>query len=103
MTRFKVIEFKSFPYYWNLTKEGKKPFDLRLIDENDPRFQALSRWQPKWENWLIKLVNTETGEYLYYKIDDIHWFEPVSTWLTIYLGKEIKEVLREEVYQVAPG
>jgi len=89
--KFKVIEFKSFPYYWNLTKEGKKPFDLRLVDFKDVRFKALARWRRNYKNWLIKLVNTETGEYLYHRIDDLRWHEPSDLWLSIMLGEEIKE------------
>ena len=89
--KFKVIEFKSYPYHWELTRDGKKKFDLRLIDNNDPSFRALSRWQPGYENWLIKLVNTATGEYLYYKIDDLRWSQPAEGWLIIMLGKQIKE------------
>ena len=87
----KVVEFKSYPYHWNLTKEGKKPFDLRFYDNKDPRFRALAQWKPTWDNWLIKLINTETGEYLYYKLDDLRWEQPSDGWVTIMLGKEIKE------------
>jgi hypothetical protein len=88
---YKVIEFKSFPYYWDRTREGKKPFDLRLVDFKDSRFQALSRWRRNFKRWLICLVNTGTGERLYFKIAEVRWHEPSDLWVTIMLGEEIKE------------
>ena len=89
--KFTVIEFKSYPYHWNLTREGRKTFDLRLVHPEEGRFRHLKQWLPGDSDWLIKLVNTETEEYLYYKIVDVLWEQPAPGWVIIMLGKEIKE------------
>ena len=97
--KMKVISFKSYPYHWELTRDGKKPFDLRLVDPKDPRFRALRAWKPYWPTWLIRLVNTETGERLYYKLLQVKYVPgpgeciniPFKDWMILYLGDEIKE------------
>lgn len=54
-----VVSFKTYPYFWNLSKNGQKPFDMRHFDPTDERFQRLEK---EWEGLDIELVNTETGE-----------------------------------------
>jgi hypothetical protein len=54
-----VISFKTYPYFWELSKSGVKPFDIRLYDPDDERFNILNK---HWRDCTIELVNTETGE-----------------------------------------
>lgn len=97
--KWKVIEFKSSPYYWELTRDGKKKFDVRLVDHQDTRFRALEVWKPYWPTWLIKLTNTETGEALYYKLLALKRMPgpseciniPFTNWIILYFGDQIKE------------
>ncbi len=59
MKRRKELIFKTYPYFWQLSKNGQKPFDFRLYDPDDKRFQAL---EDDWRQCSICLINTDTGE-----------------------------------------
>jgi hypothetical protein len=60
MSEIKTVSFKCYPYFWELSKSGQKPFDTRLYDPDDERFQLLEK--TKGDPIQLELVNSETGE-----------------------------------------
>jgi len=57
----KIIDFKTVSPFFEQERDGKKPFTIRLIDNKDSRFRALSQWEPG-RKWLIRIYNPQTGE-----------------------------------------
>mgnify|MGYP001572887257 CR=1 FL=1 len=94
----KILKFKTISPFFELCRDGGKPFDIRLIDHKDKRFRALSQIRFK-ENpgWAIKFTNPTTGENfarLLLKWDYLRsWtgyvIEP--NWAIVYLGELVKE------------
>ena len=82
MPKRKVLTFKTYPYFWKLSQEGKKPFDLRLFDPDDPRFKAL---EEDWRLCKIKLRNTETSEWMIRTVKGYqHLAPPMDNWVFIH-------------------
>lgn len=80
--RQKVITFKTYPYFWLLSKSGQKPFDMRLYDPDDERFQALEK---DWRLCSIQLVNTETGRSFRRPVKGYEHARPfMGNWVFIY-------------------
>lgn len=71
----KVVSFKAYPYFWELSKNKQKNFDFRLYDPTDERFQLLEK---DWQVLSIELVNTETGEKFRRPIKG--YISPGSSW-----------------------
>jgi hypothetical protein len=95
----KTLEFKTISPFFELCRDGKKPFDIRLQDTHDPRFRALSQVRLVYplRNWAVKFTNPETNEsftrelfgwdYLY-----DHDKIPIQpNWIIMYLGKVVPE------------
>jgi hypothetical protein len=59
--RKRVLTFKAYPYFWKMHNKGEMPFTLRRFDPEDRRFHLL---EEDWCQCLIKIRNTETGEWL---------------------------------------
>ena len=90
----KIFNFKTITPFFEMCRDGKKPFDIRKVDNKDPRFRALFQVRYK-ENmqWAIRFTNPVTGEsftrWLYawnYLFDhDSILIEP--GWAIMYLGE----------------
>jgi len=90
----KVIEFKTISPFFEMCRDGEKPFDIRKVDRHDPRFRSLFQVRFS-ENmqWAIKFTNPATGEsytrWLYawdYMLDHkYHCIKP--DWLIMHLGE----------------
>ncbi len=53
-----LITFKTMPGFFEMERDGEKPFTVRRIGQNDQRFRSLFLG----EATTIQIVNTETGE-----------------------------------------
>jgi len=93
----KILEFKTISPFFEMCRDGGKPFDIRKVDSKDPRFRALFQIRYKKNvQWAIKFTKPATGEYftrwLYawdYMVDqDGFCFEP--DWLIMYLGEIVQ-------------
>ena len=93
----KIIEFKCLSPFFELTRDGKKPFDIRLIDPKDARFRALSQWKSNnasWKRlWAIRLVHP-SGQSICRELLDVDYVRtkiglPIIDWLILYLGNDI--------------
>ena len=92
----KVLEFKTISPFFELCRDGEKPFDIRLIDHKDKRFKALSQWgsseKRNWR-WYIRFTNPITGETFTRKlvtweyIRNLEGFLIQPEWLIMYLGE----------------
>jgi hypothetical protein len=89
----KILEFKTISPFFELCRDGKKPFDIRLFDYHDKRFRSLSqRWV---EN--IKFINPVTGESYTRKLKDWRYIQDTDHkfikpyWIIMYLGKVVPE------------
>lgn len=92
----KTLEFKCISPFFELTRDGKKPFDIRLVDYNDPRFRTLAQWG-HWRQWAIKLTNPVTGESLCKRLigkcymPGRDYFSPsIENWIVLYLGDDVE-------------
>ena len=89
----KVLEFKTVSPFFEMCRDGKKPFDIRLRDHKDKRFQALSQlpYSYKGENfmkgWAIKFVNPATGESFTRSLEYWEYLPVKPTWVIMYLGE----------------
>ena len=91
----KVLEFKTISPFFEMCRDGEKPFDIRKVDNKDPRFRALFqvRFQ-KNTRWAIKFTNPATGEYFvrwlqaweYLTDENRYCIKP--DWLIMYLGSK---------------
>lgn len=92
----KILEFKTISSFFELCRDGKKPFDIRLFDYHDKRFRALSQWNHlEGAQWGIKFTNPATGQsyirefkdwrYLFTPPPNSKWIRPY--WIIMYLGK----------------
>ena len=88
----KVLSFKCQSPFFELCRDGKKPFDIRLWDGKDKRFRALSQYHD-FPGWWIEFVHPGgetfkrellTWEYL----EDIHWYLMQPRWIIMYLGEK---------------
>ena len=92
----KTLEFKSNSPFFELCRDGQKPFDIRLRDPKDKRFQALSQLpysyalRNKVEGWGITFTHPLTGESFTRHL--LYWmYLPVEpNWVIIYLGELVK-------------
>lgn len=90
----KTLEFKSMSPLFELARDGKKRFDIRLYDGEDERFKQLAEWDPA-DEWAIRLVNSATGESHTREllvVDDLT--DPLGDkleprWLIFWFGDEI--------------
>ena len=63
----KILEFKTISPFFELCRDGQKPFDIRLRDPKDKRFRALSQLpysnqgEELVKNWAVKFTNPVTG------------------------------------------
>jgi len=89
--KYRVIEFKAYPYFWELARDGKKMFDIRLINNKDPRFRSLVHLHKNPLNWLVKLTNTETGGALYFHLGMVGRVPMNPGWMILHFGDHIKE------------
>ena len=98
----KIIEFKCQSPFFELTRDGKKPFDIRLIDPKDARFRALAQWRynhASWKRiWAIRLVHP-SGEFICRELRNIDHLRtkvrpPFTDWLLLYLGREDRADLK---------
>lgn len=88
MTGRKELSFKTYPYFWELSKSGQKPFDLRLYDPDDEQFQALEN---DWRQCAIRLVNTESGESFRRPVTGYEHVKPfMGNWVIIHFTPEVK-------------
>ena len=94
----KILEFKTISPFYELCRDGKKPFDIRLRDAKDKRFRALS--QIRFINnpgWAIRFVNPATGESFarmlqnwdYLKDQRSYCIKPA--WVIMYLGDLVED------------
>lgn len=102
----KIIDFKTVSPFYELCRDGQKPFDIRLVDHKDKRFRALSQIRNQRKpitdyKWVIKFTNPATGEsfmrYLTgweYMIDQ-SFYCIVPDWIIMYLGEPVKGSLNE--------
>jgi len=91
----KILQFKSISPFFELCRDGKKPFDIRLHDPKDSRFRALHqvRYITDLKGWVIRFINPVTGESFCRKLlgwdymtDQYHTcFKP--DWIIMYLGE----------------
>jgi ASC-1-like (ASCH) protein len=87
-----TVSFKCYPYFWELSKAGKKPWEARLYDSKDERFKTIQDnwWKP--QGCWIELVNTETKEVVKAKIyhyDTVSEVKKIGNWVVIYFRKPI--------------
>ena len=90
----KVLEFKTISPFFEMCRDGEKPFDIRKVDSKDHRFRALSQIRFKKNmQWAIRFTNPITGEaytrWLYawdYLIDE-NKILIKPDWLIMYLGE----------------
>ncbi|MDD5510787.1 MAG: hypothetical protein PHI12_08255 [Dehalococcoidales bacterium] len=95
----KILDFKTISPFFEQCRDGLKPFDIRLIDNSDSRFQALANvtyeylGPPISYDYWIRFTNPATGEQftrqlLYCK--DISQYNGIGIieppWLIMYLG-----------------
>ena len=98
----RVLEFKTISPFFELCRDGQKPFDIRLRDPKDKRFRALSQLPYSYtgedliKDCAIKFTNPVTRESFSRRL--LRWeYLPVSpSWVIMYLG-EITELLGTEV------
>lgn len=99
-----ILDFKSISPFFELCRDGKKPFDVRLFDGKDARFRALAQFlfsglRP--EGWAIRFRNPATGERFDRKLEYCDWLrhspwpatqrEPVKPrWMIMYLGELVE-------------
>lgn len=93
----KTLVFKTVSPLFQMERDGIKPFTVRRVDSEDPRFRALAQWQFGLD-WAIQIVNPSTGEsftrrllsedYLF----DIDGLLLQPEWKILYLGELLKEV-----------
>ena len=93
----KVLDFKSITPFFELCRDGLKPFDIRLHDSRDSRFKALHqvRFIKDLKGWVIRFINPATGETFCRRL--LGWeymtdqnrvcFKP--DWVIMYLGETI--------------
>lgn len=90
----KTLEFKTISPFFELCRDGKKPFDIRLQDNHDARFRALSqkRFVYPLRNWAIKFTNPATGESFIRELKGWDYMEDKEhipfqpNWIIMYLG-----------------
>ena len=73
----KIIEFKTVSPMFEQERDDKKCLTFRKYDYKDPRFRAMSQWNPERE-WYIKITNPETGESFtrrIYGYSYLQWFD----------------------------
>ena len=59
----KTLEFKTISPFFELCRDGEKPFDIRRYDSTDKRFRALSQVRFMYDSgWAIRFTNPATGE-----------------------------------------
>ena len=92
----KIIEFKCPSPFFELIRDDKKPFLIRL-DPKDTRFRALAQWRynhASWKRiWAIRLVHP-SGEFICRELRNIDYLRtkiglPIIDWLILYLGNDI--------------
>ena len=90
----KILDFKTISPFFEMCRDGEKPFDIRKIDNADARFRALFQIRGK-ENpqWAIRFTNPATGE-VYMKwllawnyLMDHNQFCVYPSWAIMYLGE----------------
>jgi hypothetical protein len=100
----KILEFKTISPFFELCRDGKKPFDIRLWDGTDKRFRALAQWRNTMrrdtttESWRIKFTNPTNGEsYSRILLDWRYIMTPqhqfiLPNWIIMYLGELVESV-----------
>jgi hypothetical protein len=102
----KIIDFKSISPFYEMERDGIKPFTIRQYDK-DKRFKALVQWRTRYD-WAIRITNPATGEsfirqlvnssYLYYfnhSEKSVFNHTGLYSWLILILGKEITNNLKK--------
>lgn len=93
----KILEFKTISPFYELCRDGKKPFDIRLVDNKDSRYKGLyqirNMLKPCAEfQWAIRFINPSTNESFIRWLIDWNYLtnhehlciEP--SWAIMYLG-----------------
>ena len=90
----KILEFKTVSPFFEMCRDGEKPFDIRKIDNHDSRFRALFQVRYK-ENiqWAVKFTNPSTGESYMRWLDAWEYLTDQKgycikpDWLIMFLGE----------------
>jgi len=93
----KIIDFKTVSPLFEMERDGIKPFTVRLDDQKDSRFRALSQWEFSTSStnaWYCRITNPKTGESFTRMIDNIDWVwdstqNARTNWKIIYFGNLI--------------
>jgi len=88
----KTLEFKTISPFFELCRDGKKPFDIRLRDPKDKRFRALSHLPYSYAGesliigWAVKFINPATGESFTRSLERWEYLPVAPSWVIMYLG-----------------
>ena len=78
-----IIEFKSFPAFYDKEKSGVKNNTVRVASNmDDERFKVLRYWFHSQKYGKIRIVNSESGESFTRQIRDVtFWMDMwIITW-----------------------
>jgi len=88
----KVLRFKLLPPFFELCRDGQKPFDIRLWDSKDTRFRALAQMHYPLK-WWIEFENPTSGETFQRELQEWKYLENWNgtlvkpLWIILYLGE----------------
>jgi hypothetical protein len=98
----KVLDFKTVSPFYEQTREGIKPFDIRKVEAEDERFTFLEWWyRNRRKAVIIRLTNPATGESFCRQLVGLRrlpgahgtWGMDnilMPPWLILYLGDKVK-------------
>ncbi len=99
-SKTKVLQFESISPFFELCRDGRRPFDIRLRDPKDKRFRALSQLRNAFfdaffdenqiKGWAVKFTNPSTGESFTRDLRAWTYLPVEPAWVIMYLGELVR-------------